>query len=230
MPSPFPGMDPYLEGELWSNFHTQFAVEIARQLNPLLAPRYVAVTENYQNVVGPEEIAFAEADVLTPDVSVSQVSTRPRPTSTGTSLLPPPLRLETVISIPVRHVWIKILDMRHRTLVTPVEFLSPTNKKGKGRVLYLRKRRRLLLSSTHLLEIDLQRRGKRVPMADPLPSASYFLFLNRAGKRPETEVWPIELDQPLPRVPVPLLAGDDDVELDVQEAFRATYDLATWES
>src|SRR5687767_12547519 len=27
MPSPFPRMDPYLEGELWTNFHTQFAVE-----------------------------------------------------------------------------------------------------------------------------------------------------------------------------------------------------------
>lgn len=194
MPSPFPGMDPYLEGELWSNFHTQFAVEIARQLNPRLTPRYVAVTEKYQNVVGPEEIAIAEADVMTPDVSV-------------------------------HHVWIKILDVRNRTLVTAVEFLSPTNKKGKGRTLYLRKRRRILLSTTHLLEIDLQRRGKRVPMADPLPSASYFLLLSRAGKRPETEVWPIELDQSLPRVPVPLLPGDDDVELDLQEAFRATYDL-----
>ena len=33
MPSPFPGMDPYLEGSLWMSVHTDLAVGIARQLN-----------------------------------------------------------------------------------------------------------------------------------------------------------------------------------------------------
>jgi hypothetical protein len=42
MPSPFPGMDPYLEGDLWTSFHILFAVEIARQLVPRLRPRYWA--------------------------------------------------------------------------------------------------------------------------------------------------------------------------------------------
>jgi Protein of unknown function (DUF4058) len=50
MPSPFPGMDPYLEGVLWTNFHTQLAVGIAQELNPRLAPRYVAVTEKYHAI------------------------------------------------------------------------------------------------------------------------------------------------------------------------------------
>jgi hypothetical protein len=45
MPSPFPGMDPYLEGPLWTGFHTQFCVEIARNLTPRLLPRYLALTE-----------------------------------------------------------------------------------------------------------------------------------------------------------------------------------------
>lgn len=45
MPSPFPGMDPYLEGEEWVSFHAKFAVEIARQLSPKLRPRYVARAE-----------------------------------------------------------------------------------------------------------------------------------------------------------------------------------------
>src|SRR5436305_9907253 len=45
MPSPFPGMDPYFEGDLWTTFHTQFGVEIARQLTPKLAPRYIARAE-----------------------------------------------------------------------------------------------------------------------------------------------------------------------------------------
>ena len=45
MPSPFPGMDPYLEGPLWTNVHTQVSVEIARQLAPRLRPWYVPLTE-----------------------------------------------------------------------------------------------------------------------------------------------------------------------------------------
>ena len=32
MPNPFPGMDPYLEGDLWTTVHTDLCAEIARQL------------------------------------------------------------------------------------------------------------------------------------------------------------------------------------------------------
>jgi hypothetical protein len=39
------------------------------------------------------------------------------------------------------------------------------------------------------------------------------------------DVWPITLDQPLPSVPVPLLAGDADVTLDLQAAFTNIYDV-----
>jgi hypothetical protein len=39
------------------------------------------------------------------------------------------------------------------------------------------------------------------------------------------EVWPIQLDQPLPTVSVPLLPGDADVPLDLQLAFTSIYDL-----
>jgi hypothetical protein len=46
MPSPFPGMDSYLEGDLWTTVHSAFAVEIARQLTPRLRPRYFVLTNN----------------------------------------------------------------------------------------------------------------------------------------------------------------------------------------
>ena len=32
MPSPFPGMDPYLEGEMWQEFHSRLANQISEQL------------------------------------------------------------------------------------------------------------------------------------------------------------------------------------------------------
>ena len=45
MPSPFPGVDPYLEGQLWQSFHAQFCSEMARRLTPALGPRYIALVE-----------------------------------------------------------------------------------------------------------------------------------------------------------------------------------------
>ena len=38
------------------------------------------------------------------------------------------------------------------------------------------------------------------------------------------DVWPVAFAQPLPPVPVPLLPGDADVTLDLQQALSAVYD------
>ncbi|MCZ6792980.1 MAG: DUF4058 family protein [Planctomycetota bacterium] len=43
MGSPFPGMDPYLESEMWQEFHDRLANQISAQLMPLVAPKYVAL-------------------------------------------------------------------------------------------------------------------------------------------------------------------------------------------
>jgi hypothetical protein len=139
--------------------------------------------------------------------------------------VPAPIQLATVIPEAVPHVSIEIRDVARRQLVTAIEILSPTKKHGEGRAEYLSKRRRILLSRAHLLELDLLRAGQRVPMQQPLPDAPYFVLLSRAAQRPMTDVWPVALDQPLPPVPVPLLPDDADMLLDLQAAFTATYDL-----
>ena len=42
MPSPFPGMDPYLEApDLWPDFQNNLAPEIQGHLNPQVTPKYV---------------------------------------------------------------------------------------------------------------------------------------------------------------------------------------------
>lgn len=79
------------------------------------------------------------------------------------------------------------------------------------------------------MEIGLLRNGRRVPIRQALPPASYFVFLSRAEHRPLTDVWPVELDAPLPTVPVPLLPGDADVELDFQTALASVYDLFSYD-
>src|SRR5947208_9748363 len=69
MSSPFPGMDPYLEGSHWMGVHTQLCAEIARQLTPWLVPKYVALTNERFVLETPEDIGIATRG-LYPDVGV----------------------------------------------------------------------------------------------------------------------------------------------------------------
>jgi hypothetical protein len=218
-------MDPYLEGDLWSSVHASLSVEIARQLSPKLRPRYVALIQKRFVADMPQpaeeiEISPAEA-VLFPDVGVANGG-KGRGSGSGT-LAKSPLQLRTVMPELVPVHWVEVRDVAERLLVTAIEVLSPVNKRGEGRREYLKRRRKLLLSSAHLIEIDLLRLGRRVPMMEPLPAAPYFAFLSRVEKRPLTEVWPIHLDSELPTIPVPLLPGDKDTALDLQAAMKEIY-------
>ncbi len=231
MPSPFPGMDPYLEGELWTSFHALFVPEIIRLLTPQLRPRYIALPQKYHIVVDAPETPEPLPEEMYPDIGVAQTSSRPLATHTS-ALLATPLEMETITLVGTRvpHLWIEIRDIKRRNLVTAIEFLSPANKQGRGRKKYLRKRQRLLHSPCHVLEIDLLRHGQRVPMTSPLPPFPYFVFLTRVERRPKTQVWPIPLDQPLPPVPVPLLPGDPDVAINMQTAFSCAYDVCGFDA
>ena len=226
MNSPFPGMDPYLEGELWTTFHVQLAVEIARQLTPRLLPRYFAFANQRQVTEMPEEVSIEATDVY-PDVGVIEAAQAPLPNARST-IAEAPIKLTTVMPSLVPHSWVEIRDQAGRTLVTLIEILSPTNKRGDGRKEYLRKRNKILRSSAHLMEIDLLRKGKRIPMTEPLPTGDYFVLLTRANKRPETEVWPVALSDSLPTVCVPLQEPDPDVSLDLQQAFNTIYELSPY--
>lgn len=226
MVSPFPGMDPYLEGDLWTTFHIQLAVEIARQLTPQLLPRYFAFANQRQVADTPDEVAIEATDVY-PDVGVIEAKPA-RPAPASAVLAEAPLKLTTVMPSQVPHSWVEIRDHAGRALVTLIEILSPTNKRGDGRREYLRKRNKILRSSAHLVEIDLLRKGKRVPMAEPLPPGDYFVFLTRVNARPETEVWPVALSDSLPRVHIPLREPDPDVPLDLQQAFNNIYEQSPY--
>jgi hypothetical protein len=215
-------MDPYLEGSLWTSVHFQLASVFVRQLNPQIRPKYLALpTRRFvRDRSGWEGIKIGEN---IPDVAVQrQPPAQPNPRTVGT--LVPPLRMATVMRTPVPHITVKIRDVERRHLVAAIEILSPTNKQKGGWREYVRRREQFLDSDVHLLEIDLLRKGRRVPMEGQLPPAPYFVFLSRADQRPVTDVWPIRLDQPLPTVPVPLLAGDADARLDLQQALMMAYD------
>jgi hypothetical protein len=218
-------MDPYLEGSLWTTVHTTLAVEIARQLNRQLLPRYIALTTRRYVMDTPEEseILVGQIGETYPDIAV--VKQGPVAVSRGpAAAIGPPLQMATLIRTPVPHITVEIRDVAKRQLVTVIEVLSPTNKRGDGYEEYVDKRERILRSSAHLMEIDLLRKGHRVPMRGTLPSVPYFVFICRREKRLATDIWPITLDQPLPEVPVPLLPDDDDARLNLQQAMTNVYD------
>ena len=115
-------------------------------------------------------------------------------------------------------------------LVTAIEILSPSNKQPGHDACeeYLRKRRVLLRSEAHLIEIDLLRGGERPPLGRPVPPAPYYVTLSRVNRRPRVEVWPIQLRDKLPTIPVPLLYPDPDAPLDLGGVVAAVYERGAY--
>jgi hypothetical protein len=229
MPSPFPGMDPYLEGYLWPDVHSALASKIRQQLVPQLRPRYTARLEVY---VTEDNAPEGEIGILYPDVQVmenQQIAKPGQPTEDSSiAILPAPVTVPVVHPVTVRLTRVEIRDTAQNKLITCIEILSPVNKREPGITDYRRKRQQLYQAGVHLLELHLLRRGTR-PFAHPqLSESSYGIALTRAGSR-YTEVWPLQLADPLPTVPVPLRAEDGEVALDLAAALRSIYDEAAYE-
>ena len=103
-------------------------------------------------------------------------------------------------------------------MVTVIEILSPTNKVAgsRGRESYENKRSDVMKSPSHLVEIDLLRRGLPIPVYGGIPPHEYLVHVSRAGRRPKATLWPIRLSQKLPPITVPLKPEDGHVVLDLQ--------------
>jgi len=229
MPSPFPGMDPYLEGYLWTDFHNALASKIRGLLAPKIQPKYTARLELH--VVADE----SEVTIMYPDVEIfkaKQSNGYPlplKPSGGGVAVAEArPTTLTAPVILPlaqVRLVTVEIHDVAQNLLITSIEILSPVNKREPNLSDYRRKRAHLREAGVHLLELDLLRRGTRVWTHSQLPPANYYVSLTRAG-RSQQEVWPIQLADKLPIVAVPLHFPDEDVLLDLGQALTEIYDEA----
>jgi hypothetical protein len=215
-------MDPYLERDLWTTVHTDQCAEIARQLAPKLRPKYVALSTRRVVLAPPDE---SEGLVSLPFPDIAILSSQTPSSSPAAAVASGPLIVAANFPEPIPHVSVEIRDVAERRLVTCVEVLSPTNKRGLGREEYAGKRFQILSGDAHLVEIDQLRAGTRFPTAEPLPGIPYFVFLSRAERRAVVEVWPIALERPLPVISIPLLPGDAPVSLDLQQALAVVYDI-----
>jgi hypothetical protein len=226
-------MDPYLEGDMWQEFHSRLAAEISAQLMGKLSPKYVALLAKRYVFDRPSAGIFdlTSPRTIYPDVHVATVpsvyeSSQPE-SNAGVREPAVELYSPAIENVPVQSI--EIRDVADRRLVTVIEILSPVNKRGDGAKEYAERRTALMQTLTHLLEIDLLRAGERIQLIGEPPPAPYYIYLSRFQRRPRTQVWPIQLREPLPSVPVPLLPPDPDVTLDLQAAVDACFRLVGYE-
>ena len=226
MPSPFPGMDPYLENPTsWGGVHARLIVTIADQLNGRLPAGYRTDIDEYVWLhENDDEKHFGrrKPDAFLPDVNGGS-------NSRGNGVLAvsePTAEVRLLSGRARKRRRVVIVTADGRRVLTALEILSPANKdSGEDREAYLLKRSEYLASGTNLVEIDLLRDGDRLPMGRPRPTvADYYLLSSPADRRPLTSVWAFDLRDLIPVVPVPVRAGVDPVPLDLRACLDLVYD------
>jgi hypothetical protein len=224
MPSPFPGMNPYLEQEdAWHDFHESFMPRVRDLISAQVDPQYIVKID--EHIFIHEFSAEQRRFVGRTDITVGRSSSDAAP-GTATGVLDAPTEgLLPAVDIE-RLAFVEIRDRRNRQLITLIEVLSPANKRpGSDRDQYLAKRYEVLASKAHLVEIDLLRGGQRPPLEE-LPVCDYCVVVSRSERRPRVGLWPLRLRERLPVIPIPLRSPDPDAQLDIQEVLHDIYDKA----
>ena len=231
MPSPFPGMDPYLEApERFRDFHDSLIVSLKYDLQPRLPEGYFVRTNRRLWLEGASTPKFPDLDV--------HAAVRPPDDADFVAVMAvgSPVVIESAAAEPEYQTNLEITRRTERgdRLLTAVEVLSPTNKAPgeDARGSYLQKQREYLASGVSLIEIDLLRAGTHataIPSDDLAASAGqydYHVCLRHAASAGRFLTYPFTLRTPLPEIPVPLGEAASPVAVSLQEVFTRCYELS----
>src|SRR5438034_3928106 len=119
MPSPFPGMDPFIEGQKWSDCHHGLISVIRESLVPQVRPRYVVEIENHVYV---QYEPSPDTAVMQPD------SMRLEAQQDAAAVAIEPVLLTAPIPEERRIAFLTVRERQTHELVTTIEVLSPVNK------------------------------------------------------------------------------------------------------
>lgn len=230
MPSPFPGMNPYLEApELWRGFHQFMTAALASRLNVSLTSGYYADIE-IRTVL--DDLDSSELHVIVPDTALFKAGVSYAPESLAGTLVAPVLRRVVEPDI-LKLRTVRIIEVGSEELVTVIEVLSPATKQGTHLQEYRLKRARILRSAAHFVEIDLLRSGERPgrEVITPPIDSDYLLLVNHAQEDSVrvSEIWPVHVNQSLPLLPIPLREPDPDVILDLNAVLADAYTNGAYE-
>ncbi len=233
MPSPFPGMDPYIErAAIWPDFHDRLISALVGALQPSLRPKYAALTQDRLYLVESERPIYPDLALVTTGWN------RPwRADDDGGGLAvlesdAPAVSEEDILLEELREPFIEIIEpAAGGRVVTAIEVVSPSNKsQSEGRAAYTGKRREYLESGAHLVEIDLLRAGRPLVnaparMLEQLRPWDYVVAVTRQiAKKRRHEIYAFGLEQRLPRFAIPLANNDPDVVLDLNVPFVRCWD------
>jgi Protein of unknown function (DUF4058) len=229
MPSPFPGMDPYLEGRrLWPDVHHALITTIRDALAPQVAPAYFVAIEERAYIVEAER----GESVSLPDAAVIAAADGGK-ASGGVATATALAHAVQTVTLPryerVQEGYLEVRDGRTHEVITAIELLSPTNKAlGEGRREYEAKRRHVLQTLTNLVEIDLLRGGAPMRM-DPTPGSPYRILLASGWEYPTARVYAFGISQAIPEVAVPLREGESPATLALGTLLAQIYDRARYD-
>jgi hypothetical protein len=222
MPSPFPGMNPYLERPFeWDSFHPNFIVACLYHLVRQVSPKYIVQIETrlYFHEPPADRRYFGNADVNVTSSKSSAIQTA----AVAEINAPTYVALGEQIEVEKVH-YLVIRDRHGNEVVTTLELLSRSNKySSEDREQYLFKRMEVLRSNSHFVEIDLLRGGPRMP-PEEIPPCDYYALVSLAGERRRSGVWPWRLREPMPTIPIPLRAPDPNASLDMKAIIDSIYD------
>ncbi|MBY0522643.1 MAG: DUF4058 family protein [Gemmataceae bacterium] len=231
MPSPFPGMDPFLEHPIhFPDLHDNLVAYLREFLQGVLPEPYYAAT-------GDRVWVEVSRRYIGPDVKVLRSRDSDNGTKNGGTAVAASSRTQpAIVHVPHderRETFVEIYTQdEHERLVASIEVLSLTNKTPgeHGRDLYLRKQREILDRQVHLVEIDLLRAGTHstaVPLDFALAQSEpfdYHVCLRPFDDWENFRVYGFRLESCLPEIEVPLLPGHGSVCLDLQGVFNRCYD------
>ncbi len=232
MPSPFPGMDPYLEAPFfWHQVHSRLIVALSNDLGRRLRPKYYAAIETRTYLEdGPESIFVGIPDAIV--FSGNPVETSPQATATLALPIAQPLaqplaqpqKVRLVEPIEVKERYLEIRKVGSHEVIAAIEVLSPRNKQGIGRKIYLDKRQRLLETASHFVEIDLLRVSQPIPVVGTTGRSDYRILVSPAGDRPNADLYSFNLRDQIPIFPLPLRAEDALIPIDLGLLLQGVYE------
>ena len=237
MPSPFPGMDPWVE-QHWESFHGWFIRELARQMLP--KARALGCWIDVERSVYQKDHSGGVSLLGAPDDTVWLKYDGPNEWDSGggtalqVAVAEPKAIHEVVLndvdSERMKQDYLVVREMgRRRPVLAMIELLSPANKSGSYAPKYQEKRLKMLSVSAHFMEIDFLRSGDN-PSRDLFPeleASPYFIFVARKTATGRQEAgYPLLLQNPLPTIGLPIGPPRPDLPLDLQAAFDSAYDLS----
>ena len=229
--NPFPGMNPYLErSDIWPGVHLLVIAELQGFLAPRLQPDYVVTVGERVYVIAEPGLNGNGTDgdnVRIPDVAVlagAAEASRENPDyQFERSPAAVSVQLPAMDVVRERYLEVRRVDNRQQVIAV-IELLSPTNKSGDGRKEYLSKRAEVLYSPTHLVEIDLLRAGRPMPLAGAVPDSHYrILVANARRDEAVADLYPFSIRQSMPDFVMPLAKDTEGVAVNLSGILANIY-------